>query len=108
MPTALPFRLPRVRRLSLPETVRFLVLIVCVRWLDRRLHAAHRRVDRLGLDAAGDELLRLARRWLDIHQQIGALLGIPEPPHIEQVRTTLRRPSDPRIGGGVVPDALDQ
>jgi hypothetical protein len=41
--------------------VRFLGLIVRVRWLDRQLHAAHRRVDRLGLDAAGDELLRLAR-----------------------------------------------
>ena len=89
MPTALPFRLPPVRRLSLPETARFLVLIVRARWLDRRLHAVHRQVDRLGLDAAGDELLRLARRWLDVHQQIGAMLGIPEPPHVAQVRATL-------------------
>ncbi|MGT2482151.1 hypothetical protein ACU4GR_32510 (plasmid) [Methylobacterium oryzae CBMB20] len=42
-----------------------------------------------GLDASGDELLRLARRWLDTHQQIGVLLGIPEPLHVAQVRAAL-------------------
>lgn len=89
MPTALPIRPAPQRRLAPLETIRFLGLIVRVRWLDRRLHAAHRRVDRLGLDVAGDELLRLARYWLDTHQQIGALLGIPEPPHVAQVRATL-------------------
>ena len=103
MPTALPFRLPPVRRLTLPETVRFLVLIVRVRWLDRRLHAAHRRVDCLGLDAAGDELLRLARRWLDLHQQIGAMLGISELPHVAIVRATLQPPDEIRRRAAAVP-----
>lgn len=89
MPTLLPTRPAPERRLSPLETIRFLGLIVRVRWLDRRLHAAHRRVDRLGLDAAGDELLRLAQRWLATHQQIGILLGVPERPHVAQVRATL-------------------
>lgn len=97
MPTALPSRPPPARRLSLLETVRFFGLLARVRWLDSRLHAAHRRVDRLGLDAAGAELLRLARRWLDIHRQIGALLGIPEPPHVAQVRATLTPIAGPRV-----------
>lgn len=90
MPTALP--IPE-RRLSWAETVRFLGLVARVRWLDRRLHTAHARVDRLGLDVGGDHLLRLARRWLACHEAIGGLLGMPEPPHVAQVRIALGRPS---------------
>lgn len=92
MPTALPFRPVRVRRLSWPETIRFLRLVAHLRWLDRRLHAAHARVDRLGLDMGGAALLRLAHRWLATHEAVAALLGIPEPPQVTQVRIALRRP----------------
>lgn len=87
MPVSLPYRAPQVRRLSWRETVRFLVLVARVRWLDWRLHAASRHD---GSDEAGDRLLALARRWLEIHAEIGALLGIPEPPHVAEVRTTLQ------------------
>ena len=57
--------------------------------LDVRLQRAHRRVDRLGLDAAGDDLLRLARRWLASHEAISVLLNCSEPTHVAQVRARL-------------------
>ena len=44
---------------------------------------------RKGSKAAGDELLRLARRWLACHEAIGALLGHPELPHVAQARAIL-------------------
>ena len=95
MPTALPSRSApqtyrRSRVLTWPQTIRFFWLFASVIILDFRLHRAHRRVDRLGLDAAGDELLRLARLWLTTHAAIAALLGIPEVPEAAQVRATLR------------------
>lgn len=96
MPTALPTRPAPERRLSWPQTIRFLGLVARLRWLDRRLHAAHRRVDRLGPDLAGDELLRLTRRWLAAHGAVAALLGRPEPPQVSQVRIALRIPPPPR------------
>lgn len=60
--------------------------------LDVRLQRAHRRVDRLGLDVAGDELLRLARRWLAGHEAIGALLQAEEPAAVTELRAALRMP----------------
>ena len=83
-------------RLSWRQTVRLFVLLGRVRWLDWRLAAAHRRVGRLGLDAAGDDLLRLARLWLDTHDAIADLLGAPAPPHVEEVRQTLQAPTSQR------------
>ncbi len=96
MPTLLPIREPQARALSWPETVRFFVLLARVRWLDWRLHAAGRRTRRDSSDKAGDRLLALARRWLAVHAVIGALLGIPEPPHVAIVRVTLQPPKRPR------------
>lgn len=89
MPTALPTSPRPVRRLSLRETVRFFYLLARTRWLLRRLEAAHERVRRLGDDAAGDELLRAAHRWLHCHEEIGKLLGLPPPPHVAEVQTAL-------------------
>ncbi|MGH1592394.1 hypothetical protein ACRBEV_33285 (plasmid) [Methylobacterium phyllosphaerae] len=94
MPTMLPRRAGPERRLSWPETVRFFCLIARVRWLDRRLHATYRQVDRLGFDVAGAQLLDVAYRWLVVHQRIGALLGLPEPSHVAQVRAMLLKPED--------------
>ncbi|MGU3664532.1 hypothetical protein ACLBX9_10150 [Methylobacterium sp. A49B] len=93
MPTALPIRLATAeaaQRLSWPATARLLILLLRVRWLNRRLVVAHQRVDRLGLDVAGPDLLLTARRWLATHEAIAALLGRPEPDHVTQVRATLR------------------
>lgn len=90
MPTTIHTPYRPARRLSWRETTRFFRLLARARWLHFRLTAAHRRVDRLGLDVAGDELLRLARRWLATHQEIAALLDIEAPLHVEQVRTVLQ------------------
>lgn len=90
MPTAIPAPGRPARRLSWRETARFFRLLARARWLHFQLTAAHRRVDRLGLDLAGGELLRLARRWLATHEEIAALLDIEAPPHVAQVRTVLR------------------
>jgi len=46
----------------------------------------------LGPDAGGDELLRLARRWLACHEAIAALLGTEEPAAVTQVRAAIRSP----------------
>ena len=87
MPTLLPHRPPAEPRLSLPETVRFLVLVASVRLLDLRMHAEVRR----GQGFADDRLLRLMRRWLALHERVAALLpGIPEPEHVREVRAILR------------------
>lgn len=86
MPTLLPSRPAPVRRLSWPETIRFLTLVARVRWLDMRAHAL---VDR-GAGFSDDRLLHLMRKWLALHEAIGALLpGIPEPEHVGEVRTIL-------------------
>lgn len=98
MPTNLPTASPAphrpVRRLTLRETVRFFVLLAWSRWLLRRLNVAHERVRCLGDDAAGDELLRAAHRWLACHEEIGKLLNLPPPSHVMQVRAALRVPLD--------------
>ena len=91
MPTALPSRRHDDRRLTLLQTVAFLALIARARILDMRLSALYERAERRGQEPHGPTLLRLVRRWLTIHERIGALLpGIPEPPHVEQVRAVLQ------------------
>lgn len=97
MPTLLPARESQARTLSWPETVRFFVLLARVRWLDWRLHAAGRRTRTDSSDKAGDRLLTLARRWLALHARISALLGIPEPPHVQIARVTLQPPPRRRV-----------
>jgi hypothetical protein len=90
MPTALPSRRHDGRRLTFPQTVVFLTLIVRVRVLDMRLSALYARAERRGGEPHGPTLLRLVRRWLVIHERIGVLLpGIPEPPHVREVRAVL-------------------
>jgi len=90
MPTALPSRRHDDRRLTISQTAMFLALIVRVRILDVRLSAVYRRAERRGQEPHGPTLLRLVRRWLAIHEQIGTLLpGIPEPPHVQEVPSLL-------------------
>ncbi|MCJ2012654.1 hypothetical protein [Methylobacterium sp. J-076] len=90
MPTALPASPPRERRLSLPQTARLLFLVARVRLLDLRLAGLDSRAARRGQDPHGPTLLRLVRHWLAIHERIGALLpGVPEPPHVQEVRVVL-------------------
>jgi hypothetical protein len=93
MPTTLPSRsntAALVQRLSWPDTARFLILMLRVRWLNRQLEGARRRVARQGLDVAGVDLVVIARRWLATHEAIQALLGTPEPLEVAKVRATLR------------------
>lgn len=92
MPTSLPATTAAqpVCRLSLGETARFLLLVAEVRFLDMRLSALYGGAERRGREPHGPTLLRLVRRWLAVHERIGALLpGIPEPPHVQQVRVVL-------------------
>ena len=96
MPTALPTRTEiaaAAQRLSWPDTARFLILLARVRWLNRRLEAAHRRVERYGLDVAGLDLVITARRWLDAQEAVSDLLRLPAPPEAAKVRATLQAPS---------------
>ena len=96
MPTAVPIRSQHaaaVERLSWPDTARFVILLLRVRWLNRRLVVAHRNVQRHGLDIAGPDLLLTARRWVAAHEAMNALLGTPELPEVEQVRAMMRRPA---------------
>jgi hypothetical protein len=87
MPTLLPSRRHDDRRLTFSQTVMFLVLIARIRILDMRLAALYERAERRGQEPHGPTLLRLVRRWLTIHERIAALLpGIPEPPHVQEVR----------------------
>lgn len=87
MPTQLPTRPTDDRRLSLPDSARFLFLVARVRLLDARLHV----LVAWGWGLGDDRLLRLMRRWLSYHDAIGALLpGIPEPQHVKEVRAILR------------------
>ena len=89
MPTLLPP--PRGRQLSLTQTPRFLFLVARVRLLDARLAALYLRAERRDREPHGPTLLRLVRRWLAIHEEIGAMLpGIAEPLHVRQVRAVLR------------------
>ena len=95
MPTAIPTRTEiaaAAQRLSWPDTARFLILLLQVRRLNRRMQAANRRVDRYGFDIAGTDLALTMQRWLACHEAIGALLGRPEPSHVAQVRATLVAP----------------
>ena len=92
MPTEIPIQTRHaaaVQRLSWPDLARFTVLLLRVRWLNRRLVAAHARVERRGLDAAGPALLFTAWRWMEAHEAISVLLGTPELPEVAQVRATL-------------------
>ncbi len=43
-----------------------------------------------GTDTAGDALLRAAECWLACHEEIGALLGVPAPPAVEEMRAVLK------------------
>ena len=105
MPTALPYRISQARRLSRLDFARLLILVARVRLLDLRMHAVVRR----GSGFADDRLLRLMRRWLALHEAIGALLpATPEPQHVAEVRAILLAASGLRIGGRAVPDAIDQ
>ena len=93
MPTTLPAASPAPRpipRLSLRQTVRFFYLLARSRWLLRRLNAAHDRIEHDKGDAASKALFAAARCWLDCHEEIGGLLGLPPPPHVEQMRAVLR------------------
>jgi hypothetical protein len=78
------------QRLSWPDTARLTILLVRLRWLNRRLKAVNGRVDRYGFDIAGVELALTMQRWLACHEAISALLGCPEPPHVVPVRATLQ------------------
>jgi hypothetical protein len=90
MPTALPTRRHDDRRLTFSQTVVFLTLIARIRVLDMRLSALYERAERRGREPHGPTLLRLVRRWLATHERIAALLpGIPEPPHVQEVRVVL-------------------
>jgi hypothetical protein len=96
MPTAVPFRSQyaiAVERLSWLDTARFAVLLLRVRWLNRSLEAAHQRVERDGLDAAGATLVLTARRWMAAHEAVNVLLGTPELPEVGQLRAMMRRPA---------------
>ncbi|WP_267426991.1 hypothetical protein [Methylobacterium sp. GC_Met_2] len=95
MPTLLPNHSRHAvaaGRLSWPDTARFVVLLLRVRRLNRRLGTAHARVERYGLDAAGPALLLTARRWMEAHEAINNLLGTPELPEVGQVRAMMRKP----------------
>lgn len=109
MPTALPPR-PGVaaaaQRLSWPDTARLLILLARVRWLNRRLKVARRRVVRDGLNVAGPTLIITAQRWLAVHETIAALLGIPEPPEVMRVRATLQPLNEVRRRATVAPHPM--
>lgn len=106
MPTEIPGRADRRiyrpgRVLTWPQTVRFFWLFAQASILDARLHRAGRRARLASSDETGDELLRLARRWLAVHAAIGALLEAEEPEAVAQVRIVLSlplRPSDRQSG----------
>ena len=96
MPTALPASPSQERRLSLSQIARLLFLVARARLLDLRLAGLYSWAARRGQDPHGPTLLRLVRRWLAIHERIGALLpGIPEPPHVHEVRVVLGFMSKP-------------
>ena len=86
MPTGIPGDPWRDRRLSLPQTIRFFVLLAKIQILDARLHS----LTRQGAGFADDRLLRVARKWLACHEAIGALLpGVLEPEYVAEMRAIL-------------------
>lgn len=90
MPTTLPMRPTPAPTLTLGQAVRFFWLLGRARWLYRRLESAQRQMDQDGTDTAGDALLRAAECWLACHEEIGALLGVPAPPAVEEMRAVLK------------------
>ena len=90
MPTTLPAPSSTGHVLSWSDLVQFYVLIARARWLHRRLMAADRRLVRLGRDEDGFTLLLVARRWLQCHEAIAALLGRSVPLDVERVRLAMR------------------
>ena len=95
MPTAIPNHsrhAAAVQHLSWRDTARFAILLLRVRRLNRRLETDHRQVERDGFDAAGPALLATARRWMEAHEAMSALLKTPELPEVGQVRAMMRRP----------------
>lgn len=111
MPTTLPSRSKTAaipQRRSWPDTARFLILLLRVRWLNRQLAGARRRVARQGLDVAGVDLVVIARRWLETHEAIHALLGTPEPPEVAKVRATLRPLDEIERRAALAPSPLVQ
>ncbi len=90
MPTTLPASPQPERVLSWGELVRSYALIVQVRWLTQRLRTADRQLVRFGRDEDGFTLVLAARRWLQCHEAIAALLGRPAPLEVERVRMAMR------------------
>ena len=85
-----------VERLSWADTARFMILLQRVRWLNWRIKAANRRVDRDGFDVGGTKLALMVLRWLACHEAISALLDCPEPLSVTIVRATLQPPNEIR------------
>ncbi len=95
MPTALPIRSEHaaaIQRLSWPNKARVAILLLRIRWLNRRLEVASARVERQALDIAGPALLLTARRWVAAHEAMNVLLKTPELPEVRQVRAMMRGP----------------
>lgn len=100
MPTEIPSPRPgrahrKGRPLNRVQAVHFYWLFLNAVILDVRLHRAERRAAIYGLDHAGPGLLRASRRWVACHEAIAALLEIPEPDVVAQVRARLQMPTPP-------------
>ena len=80
------------------DTAWLMILLQRVRWLNWRMEAANRHVDRHGFDVAGTKLALTMLRWLACHEAISALLDRPEPPSVAQVRATLQKASLRKTG----------
>jgi hypothetical protein len=85
MPTDFP-RTPK--GFGFVRAVRLACLVLRARSLSWRMGRASRRQSHIGVDRAGDRLLRLTGRWLAYHRAIADLLGEPEPEDVAKVRQT--------------------
>jgi hypothetical protein len=75
---------------------RFLFLLWrCHRLTDRLLAAFQRGREGPYGSAEDVRLLHVARRWLACHEAPAAMLGVPEPAQVRQVRIALRLPEAP-------------
>lgn len=95
-----------IRRSSPPpwsEVARLYVLLAQVRWIDARLNFLYRG----GRSPQGENLLRLMRRWLALHEAAAVILGRSLPPHVEQVRALLSAPSGSRVRGRIEVNPVD-
>lgn len=73
----MPTLLPPVR-LTLRQGARVACLLLRARWLAWSMKRAK-----------GDELLRVAKLWVRCHDEVGVVLGMPEPPAVTNVRALL-------------------